>query len=741
MPTAIARRSARTSMSAPVNYQEDKADISELAPPVKRAKIAVKSPQRPKLAKTEIKDEDGSVDPIAKQVAAEIVSEVEAKQEESSGLSSAEDADVEDTKPKKRKKAAKKEPKVEPPTHFETRVNVHGEEYSIELDEEGDPVKRDKNGRRLAKRKKKDVVHIIPDVPKRDFRLEGPSEKREERKDGFRGQLGYACLNTVLRWQDPPVFSSRTARIKTMDEQGPDFIKELGRLNCRDMIPMILWNEENGIKFMRLSSEVFPFASHEKYGYSLEYAEKELKAAGDLAKRLGHRLTMHPGQFTQLGSNRPEVIESSIRDLSSHCEMLDRMGLSKDSVMIIHGGGTFGDRAATLDRMRETYTTRLTQNIKDRLVLENDEMSWSAEELLPLYKELDIPMVFDFHHDLLRPSARPPSELLPEIQAIWAKKGMTPKYHLSEPRPGSTNLRERRAHSDRCGVLPPDLPADAYLMIEAKDKEQAVLELHRIYDIRPVKQESLRAPAKDIGVKTSGRKSKLGGERLPRAGKKSKAAPEDGDDEVEESFAAGEDEDDFNPDTKASPVKLNAKSLSKAERAIAKAKEAAKRLGKKYTGPGADLGDEEGIELAAPAEEEYIKSSLEVLQDMHMEADWVRQELQAGRERRPFGTEPGAVDEEGDDAEVDEDGNSVSSVKDTTPKKKSKPAKKVSGAAKARQDGIMTDNGSQVVLAQGAPLEELTADHENIPLPEQPNGKKGKSAKKASKQASKQKTS
>ncbi len=59
------------------------------------------------------------------------------------------------------------------------------------------------------------------------------------------------------------------------------------------------------------------------------------------------------------------------------------MGMGKDSVMIIHGGGTFGDREATLQRMRETYTTRLSQTVKDRLVLENDEMAWSAEELLP----------------------------------------------------------------------------------------------------------------------------------------------------------------------------------------------------------------------------------------------------------------------------------------------------------------------------------------------------------------------
>jgi UV DNA damage endonuclease len=47
---------------------------------------------------------------------------------------------------------------------------------------------------------------------------------------------------------------------------------------------------------------MFPFAGHAEHGYSLEYAEKELKEAGETAKRLGVRLTTHPGQFNQLGS-------------------------------------------------------------------------------------------------------------------------------------------------------------------------------------------------------------------------------------------------------------------------------------------------------------------------------------------------------------------------------------------------------------------------------------------------------
>ena len=73
---------------------------------------------------------------------------------------------------------------------------------------------------------------------------------------------------------------------------------------------MLRWNDKYGIKFMRLSSEMFPFASHEEYGYKLApFVSKELAEAGKVAAELGHRLTTHPGQVIfaiQVPSNRAD---------------------------------------------------------------------------------------------------------------------------------------------------------------------------------------------------------------------------------------------------------------------------------------------------------------------------------------------------------------------------------------------------------------------------------------------------
>ncbi len=79
--------------------------------------------------------------------------------------------------------------------------------------------------------------------------------------------------------------------------RGQKYVEDLGLANARDIIKMLRWNDKYGIRFLRLSSEIFPFASHAEYGYKLEpFAAGTLAEAGKVAAELGHRLTTHPGQ-------------------------------------------------------------------------------------------------------------------------------------------------------------------------------------------------------------------------------------------------------------------------------------------------------------------------------------------------------------------------------------------------------------------------------------------------------------
>ena len=156
--------------------------------------------------------------------------------------------------------------------------------------------------------------------------------------------------------------------------------------------------------------------------------------------------------------------------------------------MILHLGGVFGDKEATLNRFRQNYA-RLPQGVKDRLVLENDDVSWSVHDLLPLCEELNIPMVLDFHHhniifdpEQIREGTKDIMDLYPRILATWKRKNITPKMHYSEPTPSAITGRQRRKHNPRVVTLPP-CPPGMDLMIEAKDKEQAVFELMRTFKL------------------------------------------------------------------------------------------------------------------------------------------------------------------------------------------------------------------------------------------------------------------
>ena len=293
-------------------------------------------------------------------------------------------------------------------------------------------------------------------------------------------RLGYACICTELRKND--IFASRTVRLATLKTKGVEYVKQLALQNVKDMLTILKWNKEHGIFFMRLSSEMFPFASHLEHGYSLDFADESLKELGQYARDNNMRITMHPGQYDVLSSPSEKVIANTISDLKHHCDILDRMGMGPDSVMIIHGGGVYGDKEASLKRLEENFL-KLPENVRNRLVLENCEMSYCVEDLLDVSERMGIPIVLDFHHDDIYGSSKPIEEYFDRVFAVWHKRGIKPKVHVSNSVPGITendSKTARRKHSDYIQFLHKSLltitfPID--VMLECKMKEQAILRL------------------------------------------------------------------------------------------------------------------------------------------------------------------------------------------------------------------------------------------------------------------------
>ena len=298
-------------------------------------------------------------------------------------------------------------------------------------------------------------------------------------------QLGLCCINTVLRSQNPTVFGSRTVMLKTFLTNGPPYDKIVQ--NLKDIITMMDWNHKNNIHVFRLSSDIFPHKANPRApDYTFDFALELLKDIGTKSKILGQRLTFHPGQYNVIGSPRQEIFENTVAELTHHADILDLMGLDNNSVIVVHGGGVYGNKNLTKQRWCKQFRL-LPTHVKPRIVLENCEKNFSIIDCLEISEELGIPIVFDTHHFECYKILHPDEEFcLPEyyirdILKSW--KGLKPKFHISEQGKGKLGH-----HSDYVENIPEYLleipkvyhtPID--IMVEAKMKEQAIFHLYKKY--------------------------------------------------------------------------------------------------------------------------------------------------------------------------------------------------------------------------------------------------------------------
>ena len=293
-------------------------------------------------------------------------------------------------------------------------------------------------------------------------------------------KLGYACINMTLQATDG-ITTNRGMRQKTFNEKGLDYVSELALQNCRDLVTIIKWNEEFGIRQFRMSSDIFPWMAYYDFKDLPDYTRivNLLKGVGTLAAKYGHRLTFHPGHFNALGSPNPVVVEKTIKELNQHSEIMDLIGLtiSPYNKINIHVGGAYGDKEATLQRWIDNYN-KLNYNTRKRLTVENDdkENMYSVKELYEgIYKKCGVPIVFDFYHHKFCTGGLTEQEALELALSTW--NGITPCTHYSESR-RKEQLDESikaQAHSDLIYEKIPTYGNEFDCVVEAKHKEMAVL--------------------------------------------------------------------------------------------------------------------------------------------------------------------------------------------------------------------------------------------------------------------------
>lgn len=294
-------------------------------------------------------------------------------------------------------------------------------------------------------------------------------------------RIGYACINMDLGDQTPRVTTNRTMRKKTFMERGVSYASELALQNCKDLLTIVKWNEANGIRFFRMSSEIFPWASEYDIASLPDFVEisKVLGEVGVFAEAHGHRLTFHPGPFNKLASDKPNVIKNTIVDLTIHGVVMDLIGLPRTpwAKINIHVGATYGDKAATLKKFSEN-ALKLPPSVRSRLTVENDDKGslYSVQELYDgVYKACGIPIVFDYHHHKFCTGGLTEAEAITLAASTWGD--IIPVVHYSESaalEESNTKIRAQK-HSKYING-----PIDSHgnlvhVMVECKAKNRAVL--------------------------------------------------------------------------------------------------------------------------------------------------------------------------------------------------------------------------------------------------------------------------
>lgn len=295
--------------------------------------------------------------------------------------------------------------------------------------------------------------------------------------------LGYCCINQTLR--KDKVYTSRSLIRRTFTIERAS---ELSLQNCQDLLTILKWNVENNIKVFRVGSDIFPRITDKAAGYKFQdlSTHKECEQALAIAGRYAYDndliLSCHPGPYTVLGSEKPNVVENSINEILSHAMMINLIKADAPDLpfhMNFHVGNRFSPENG--ERFCSSFD-RLPADVKDMILIENDDKRacWSITKLYDhIHKRTGIPLTFDCHHstfsreDMI--SAHDEFEL---AKSTWCEKLTPQEVHYSS----SENNTPK--HSDYILEQIPDwliYDENIYIHLEAKAKELALLQYRDYY--------------------------------------------------------------------------------------------------------------------------------------------------------------------------------------------------------------------------------------------------------------------
>jgi UV DNA damage endonuclease len=293
-------------------------------------------------------------------------------------------------------------------------------------------------------------------------------------------KIGYPCINRRIGCT-----TASTFRLASYSNER--FLETVhNNLHCLKRI--LHFNGDNGLRLFRISSDTIPFASHPICLVDwVETFQGDFTSIGNFIKIQGIRMSMHPDQFTLINSPKDHVMEQSRSELLYHARFLDALKLDYDAKIQIHVGGVYGDKDASIARFVRNYGA-LSENIKQRLVIENDDRLFSLQDCLAIHRATGIPVLLDIlHHNCLN-NGETLQEALQLALSTWQEKDGIPMVDYSVQQEGARRGKHGESINvwDFSAFLGETIGLEFDLMLEIKDKENSALTALKIIQQTPI---------------------------------------------------------------------------------------------------------------------------------------------------------------------------------------------------------------------------------------------------------------
>lgn len=293
-------------------------------------------------------------------------------------------------------------------------------------------------------------------------------------------KIGYPCINLSLDCR-----SSKTFRLASYSEERMRLCID-NNLGC--LFKILEYNLNHDLMFFRITSDLIPFASHPvcTFPWQSVYASA-FAELGQFIRGKGMRVAMHPDQFVLINALNEDIFQKSVSEILYHTQILDLLGLDETAKIQIHIGGVYHDKVTSIKRFVDRYHT-LPEEIKRRLVIENDERLYDIHDCLSIHDATKIPLVFDVFHFRCNNRGELIDSVFSKVNKTWRQKDGVAIVDYSSQDPAKRTGAHAATVSleDFESILSALKGFDFDIMCEIKDKEKSALRVaSALKSIRP----------------------------------------------------------------------------------------------------------------------------------------------------------------------------------------------------------------------------------------------------------------